>query len=591
MQSIRQQIEARFTHALRQVMGEDNTDPLLRPTQDPTHGDYQANCALSLSKRLKASPRAVAERIVAALTVDDLCEPAEIAGPGFINLKLKPGFIERQLTALIGDDRLGIELADSPKRVFVDFSSPNLAKEMHVGHLRSTIIGDCICRALELTGHHVYRINHLGDWGTQFGMLLEYVRQSDPEVLHRPDSFSVRDLEEFYKLAHQRFETDPKFKEASRRAVVALQSGDPTMQQLWQIFCAESLRHCHAIYDRLGVRLVDKGESTYQPLLGQIIIELQSKDLAVESNGAVCVFVPGFTGRDDKPLPSIIRKSDGGYNYDTTDLAALRQRLVEQHGDRLIYITDRGQAQHFAMLFAIARMAGWVQPNVTLEHLGFGLIQGSDHKRLRTREGGTVKLKDLLDQAEERALAQLKVSQADLKRHRDFSLAQERDIARAVGIGAVKYADLSHNIESDYVFDWDRMLSLEGDTGPYMMYAYARLSGIGRKAGVDFDSATVSWPPTLELRHNSELALGKKLLQFAEVVQQLAEGLRPNVLTSYLYELSKAFSTFYDPVTGVRVIDAEPMVTRHSRLNLCDLTRRTLRCGLGLMGIQVVEQM
>jgi arginyl-tRNA synthetase len=590
MQPLRQQIEDRLKTALRHLSPDDAVDPMLRPTQDAAFGDYQANCAMGLKQKLKANPRAIAERIIAALVIDDLCETPTIGGPGFINLKLRPAVVANAVASLIGDERLGIERAAKPQRVFVDFSSPNLAKEMHVGHLRSTIIGDSMCRALEFCGHEVHRINHLGDWGTQFGMLLEYVRQAQPEVLQNPASFSVQDVEEFYKNAHKRFEADAAFKEASRAAVVALQSGDPVMRQLWQAFCAESLRHCHAIYDRLDVRLEDRGESAYQHALPGIVAELRKKGLAVESEGALCVFVPGFAGRDDKPLPSIIQKSDGGYNYDTTDLAALRERLEQGQADRVVYVTDKGQSQHFAMIFAIARLAGWVRPGVLLEHKGFGVIQGNDHKRLRTRTGGTVKLSVLLDEAEQRALAQIEASEADPKRSRGFSSAQKQAIARAVGMAAIKYADLSHNIESDYVFDLDKMVALEGETGPYMLYAYARTSGIGRKAGVDF-AAVGSWPRVIEMNHPSELALGKKLVQFPEVVRDLVDTLRPSLLTSYLYDLSKTFSTFYDPDTGVRIIDAQPASSRNSRLHLCDLTRRTLRCGLGLLGIGIVEEM
>lgn len=590
MPSIRRRIEDRFRQAAREVAGED-VDPLLRPTADPSHGDYQANCALNLAKRLGTKPRAVAERIVAAIQLDDLCEPAQIAGPGFINVRLKQQAVEAELAALIGDERLGVRAADQPRTVVVDFSGPNLAKEMHVGHLRSTIIGDAISRVLELVGHRVHRINHLGDWGTQFGMLLEYVRQSQPEVLERPESFSVQDLEEFYKAAHQRFESEPNFQAASRAAVVALQSGEPAMRQLWRVFCGESLRHCHEIYQRLGVRIKDRGESAYQDALPGIVTELREKNLAVESEGAVCVFPPGFSGADDKPLPAIVQKRDGGYNYDTTDLAALRERLLGLNADRLIYITDRGQSQHFQMMFAIARLAGWVGEHVELAHLGFGLVQGKDRKRLRTREGGTVKLKDLLNEAEQRVLALLDANEEDPKRRRSFSADQKRQIARAAGVAAIKYADLSHGVESDYVFDWDKMVSLEGESGPYMMYAHARISGIGRKAGVDFDSAPSGWPRDLELNHPTEISLAKKLLDFPEIVSLFAEALRPSLLTAYLYDLSKMFSSFYDVNTGVRVIDAESESTRTSRLHLCNLTRLTLRLGLGLLGIDVVNEM
>ena len=563
---------------------------MLKPTQNPDHGDFQANCAMKLGGALKASPRQVAQRIIDALQIDDLCEPPEIAGPGFINFRVRPDRYVVDLHAMAVGEHLGVDIPDAKQTVIVDFSSPNLAKEMHVGHLRSTIIGDCICRVNEFLGHTVHRINHLGDWGTQFGMLLEFVKQTQPVTMEDPESLELGDLEDFYKQAHERFKADDDFKDASRKSVVALQSGDPAMRRLWQAFCAESLKHCHEIYDRLDVRLQDVGESAYQDALPGVVKQLQDQGLAVESNGAVCVFVPGFKTRDDEPLPSIIQKSDGGFNYDTTDLAAIQHRVDTLQASRIIYVTDRGQSQHFQMIFEIARMAGWVTDQVELTHIGFGLIQGTDGKRLRTRDGGTVKLKDLLDTAVARSFELMQARDQDDDRTSEMTDAQRRNIAWIVGHAAVKYADLSHNFESDYKFDWDKMISFEGDTGPYMLYACARICGIGREADCDYEQLLQSDAP-ITLEHAAELNLAKKLLEFPVLFEIAASQLRPNLLTSYLFELSKTFSSFYDKNTGVRVVQAESDALRNSRLKLCGLTHRVLRLGLDLLGIGIVEKM
>ena len=556
---------------------------MLKQTQDPKFGDFQANCAMGLEKVLGTNPREIAQRIIDALEIDDVCDPPEIAGPGFINLRLSAAFVGKQLQKMLADDKLGAGNDGDTKRVVVDFSSPNLAKEMHVGHLRSTIIGDSICRTLEFVGHEVMRRNHVGDWGTQFGMLLEYVKRTQPQALDDPSSFRVNDLEQFYKDAHALFQSDEEFKTASRQSVVALQSGEPEMRTLWKAFCDESLRHCHEIYDRLGVKLVDMGESAYQPFLPGVVAELQEKALAEESDGAICVFVPGYTNRDGSPLPSIIQKSDGGFNYDTTDLAALRYRVDEENANHIIYITDRGQASHFDMMFKICRMANWVNDDIELNHIGFGVVLGKDGKRIRTKEGGSIKLADLLDTAVTKVKELLEDSA------RDFDPDKIDEIANVVGPASVKYADLSHSIESDYKFDWDKMVSFEGETGPYMIYAFARIAGIGRKAGVDFDSLS---PETeLILGHPTEITLAKSLLQFPDAIAQVANQLKPNAMTSYLYGLSRTFSTFYDKEHGVRVIDAEPESARQSRLQLCNLTRKVLRTGLSLLGIDVLEEM
>jgi arginyl-tRNA synthetase len=588
MKSLRQQLEEAVTAALVRVVGPEGAgiDPLVRPTQDPRFGDYQSNVALGLAKRLGKKPREVAEEIAAALALGELAHPPEIAGPGFLNFSIRPEFLAASLRAVQGDARLGIAATPEPRRVVVDFSSPNLAKEMHVGHLRSTIIGDALARLLEFQGHDVLRLNHVGDWGTQFGMLLQYVRESQPDVLEHPDRFHISDLEEFYRAAKARFDTDPAFADAARRAVVELQSGDATALRVWEVFCRESLSHAHQIYAALGIRLEDRGESFYNPFLPEVVDELLSRGLAVVDRGAVCVFVEGWKNREGQPLPVIIRKSDGGYQYSTTDLAGIRYRVGTDHAERLIYVTDIRQSDHFQQVFQIARAAGWAPESVSLEHVGFGMVLGADRKPFKTREGGTVKLKDLLEEAVARASAA--IGEED-ERRREMSAAQKAEIGRVIGLAAVKYFDLSHNLASDYVFDWDTMLALEGNTAPYMLYAYARVRSIARRAGLDYSSLPADLPIVLE--HETEIALAKQILNFSGVLRQVGEELRPHHLTDYLYSLSRAFSAFYDRERGVRVIDAEPEGVRMSRLRLCDLTARTLKLGLGILGIEVLEQM
>lgn len=588
MKSLRELIEEAVTEALVAVVGPEGAeiDPLVRPTPDPQFGDYQSNVAMGLAKRLRRKPAEIAADLVAALHLDAVCEPPEIAGPGFINFRIRPAYLSEVLGRLQADPRVGVPLAEQPERTIVDFSSPNLAKEMHVGHLRSTIIGDAIARVLEFQGQDVLRLNHVGDWGTQFGMLIQHVRETQPDVLQHPERFRIDDLESFYREAKQRFDNDPAFADAARRAVVDLQSGEEVANRLWQTFCAESLRHAHEIYDRLDIRLIDRGESFYNPMLPEVVEEFLARGLAVEAEGAVCIFLEGFKNREGGPLPVIIRKSDGGYNYDTTDLAGIKHRVQVEQARRIIYVTDIRQRQHFDMVFAAARAIGWVPEGTKLEHVGFGMVLGPDRRPFKTREGGTIKLKELLDEAEARAAV---VVEAQDERRRELSPEQKAEIARAVGLGAVKYFDLSHNLASDYVFDWETMLALDGNTAPYMLYAYARIRSIGRRAGVDLDALPSDVPLIIE--HPSEVALAKELVQFPTVIQQVAVDLRPHLLTEYLYGLSRAFSTFYDRERGVRVIDAEPEGVRLSRLRLAEMTARVLKLGLGLLGINVVEQM
>jgi arginyl-tRNA synthetase len=575
----REEIEAAVTAALNRLLGPESegVDPLVRPTQDPRFGDYQSNVALGLARQLGRKPREVAESLAAALDLP-ACEPPEIAGPGFLNFRLRPDYVAARLAARQADPRLGVPLPERAQRIIIDYSSPNVAKEMHVGHLRSTIIGDTYARVLRFLGHDVLALNHIGDWGTQFGMLIQHLRESEPDALAHPERFRVDDLEGFYRAAKTRFDADPEFAAAARRAVVDLQSGDPAARTLWLALCDESMRHAAEVYERLGIRdLVTRGESFYNPMLPEVVDDLTARGLAVEDQGALCVFLEG------RQVPLMVRKSGGGFGYDATDLAGVKHRVEVERAERIIYVTDIRQRQHFELVFEGARKAGYAPPSVSLEHAGFGMVTGADKKPYKSRSGDTVKLASLLDEAESRALAAIAEGRGDL------SEADRRRIARIVGIGGVKYADLCHNITSDYVFDWDTMLALEGNTAPYMLYAYARIRSIGRRAGVDLDAL----PADLELRleHPSELALGKELLLFPGVVRQVADELRPHHLTDYLYSLSRAFSTFYDRERGVRVVDAAPEVIRLSRLRLCDLTARTLRLGLSFLGIETVEQM
>lgn len=596
MQSTLELLSDRVTSAIVSTcqIQDDRIDPLVRRSQDGQFGDYQSNCAMGLAKKLGTKPRDLAQRVVDALRVDDVCEPPEIAGPGFINLRLKPAYVASQL-ATVGPpapgtrDRLGIPPVDDPTVVAVDMSSVNLAKEMHVGHLRSTIIGDCVSRILEFGGHQVHRINHVGDWGTQFGMLLAYLRRTQPQTLEKPESFVVDDLESFYVKAKLLYDSDPEFAEQSRKTVVELQGHDPAVMAVWRAFCDESLRHCHEIYDRLDVTLEDRGESFYGPMLPDVVREFREKGLAVESDGAICIFLDGFTNREGQPLPAIIQKSDGAYNYETTDLASLRHRIYELGARRLIYVVGMAQKQHFEMLFGAARKIGWAGKGVQLLHMGFGNLLGKDGRPFKTSSGDTLKLKDLLDEAVARARKIVEDGVQEGGARSTFDETAIETVAGAVGIGAIKYFDLSHGLAGDYKFDWDTMLAMDGNTAPYMLYAYARVRSIGRRAGIDFADLPTDGAITLE--HDSEIRLAKTILRFADIIEQVASELRPNILTDYLYELSKAFSLFYDRRHGVRVIDAEPESLRISRLRLCDLTARTLKLGLGLLGINTVEQM
>lgn len=585
MSSTIEQLKARFSQAFVAAFGAElaETDPVLVPASNPKFGDYQSNAPLSLTKKLGQPPRAIAEQIVQQLNVSDFCAPPVIAGPGFINLTLKPEYLAAQLQSMQADERLGVEQVKQPQRVVVDFSSPNIAKEMHVGHLRSTIIGDCIARTLEFRGHDVLRLNHVGDWGTQFGMLITYLREVCPEALTTSNALDLGDLVTFYKQAKQRFDEDEAFREASRQEVVRLQSGAEDSVKAWQLLCEQSRREFQAIYDRLDIHLTERGESFYNPLLAAVVEDLNKLGLLVEDQGAKCVFLEGFTNKDGQPLPLIVQKSDGGYNYATTDLAALRYRIQQDGADRIIYVTDAGQSNHFAQFFQVAKRAGWLPDSVEVVHVPFGLVQGEDGKRLKTRSGETVRLKDLLDEAIARARADLETRLQVEEREETEEF--KAHVAEVVGISAVKYADLSQNRNSNYIFSFDKMLDLKGNTAPYMLYAYARIQSISRKGGIDFENLGSNIAILLD--SDFELTLAKHLLQLGEILTMVEQDLLPNRLCQYLYELSQKFNQFYE---NCGVLNAQEPV-RTSRLALCDSTARTIKLGLSLLGIPVLERM
>jgi arginyl-tRNA synthetase len=561
-----------------------NADPVIRPSQ---FADLQANVALPLAKRLQAergekqNPREIANEIVANLDVSDVASGVEVSGPGFINFTLSDAWIAGQAQRVLEDERLTVPLAAEPQTVVVDYSAPNVAKEMHVGHLRTTIVGDSIVRMLEFLGHKAIRQNHLGDWGTQFGMLIENLLDVGEEAAAA--ELSAGHINRFYQAARAKFDSDPEFAERSRRRVVTLQSGDPETLRLWQQFIDDTVVYINKVYERLGVTLTDAdlaGESIYNAMLDDVAAELERSGVAQISDGALCVFPPGFTGRDDAPIPLIIRKSDGGYGYATTDMAAIRYRVNDLGADRIVYVVGADQSLHFQMVFAAARMAGWLPDTVRAEHAQIGMVLGTDGKRFRTRSGESVRLTDLLEEAVERSAAEYD------KVNPDDSLDPEAraQIADAVGIGAVKYADLSVARDSEYIFDFDRMISFKGNTGPYLQYATARIRSIFRKAGVEPES--VSGP--IVIGHEAERALALQLLGFGTAVEQAYEAAEPHKLAAYIYSLADAYTTFYENCPVLKAPDEE---TKASRLALCAATLRTMVTGLGLLGVPTPERM
>jgi len=581
MRDVQAVLHTAISAAIGQALGAEYAavDPLIRSSTDPAHGDWQANFAMSLAKKLGKAPRAVAEAVVAALKLDGIASSVEIAGPGFVNIRLDEQYLAGLLAELAADERCGVAMATDKTVVAIDYSAPNVAKEMHVGHIRSTIIGDAITRVLDFLGHEVLRRNHLGDWGTQFGMLIEHVVDLGWAAGKHHE---IGDLNKLYKQAKARFDSEPEFAERARLRVVSLQAGEPETVIFWQQLIDESKKHFGKIYAMINVRLTDDdyyGESFYNNMLGPVCEELMAHGVAVQSEGAVCVFPPGFKGRDGEPVPLIVKKSDGGYGYDATDLAALQHRVRDLHAKRLVYVVGAPQKQHFDMIFAAAKMAGWLEDGVQAEHVPFGSILGEDGKPFKSRSGETVSLADLLDEALKRAYDIVAEKSPDLPE------ADKRHIAQAIGIGAIKYVDLCNDRIKDYVFSWDRMLAFEGNTAPYLQNAYVRICGIFRKAGQSMaDTAGVQ----LQLEAAEERALAIELLKLTDVLAQVARSLEPHRLCTYLYGLASLFHSFYEKCP---VMSAGSEELKHSRLALCSQVARVLQLGLSLLGIETVDQM
>ena len=633
-QTVEREAQAAFAAA-----GIADSPVVLQPTKNAEHGDFQINGVMGAAKKAKQNPRELAQKVAEALADNTVIESAEVAGPGFINLRLRPEFLAQNIQAALNDARFGVAKTDKPQTVVIDYSSPNLAKEMHVGHLRSSIIGDSISRVLEFMGNTVIRQNHVGDWGTQFGMLVAYLVEQQKDNA----AFELADLEQFYRAAKVRFDEDPAFADTAREYVVKLQGGDETVLALWKQFVDISLSHAQAVYDTLGLKLRPEdvaGESTYNNDLQPVVDDLAQKGLAVEDDGAKVVFLDEFKNKEGEPAAFIVQKQGGGFLYASTDLACLRYRVGTLHADRLLYVVDHRQALHFEQLFTTSRKAGYLPEDVKAEFIGFGTMMGKDGKPFKTRSGDTVKLVDLLDEAINRAeqvvkeknpkwqltteledglkkissltnsdnlknklkynlenkkleitlendvVYHLPIDKIDkivrgAEEYTDTALSDAEKIARVVGIGAVKYADLSKNRTSDYVFDWDAMLSFEGNTAPYLQYAYTRVQSVFRKAG-EWDATA----PTV-LTEPLEKQLAAELLKFEDVLQSVADTAYPHYLAAYLYQIATLFSRFYEACPILKSEGA----TRNSRLQLAKLTGDTLKQGLELLGIDVLDVM
>ncbi|MDN0074223.1 arginine--tRNA ligase [Crenobacter sp. SG2303] len=569
LQLINERVQAALAAA-----GAPDAPAVVQPASKPEFGDYQANGVMGAAKALKTNPRALAEQVIAKLDLAGIASKVEIAGPGFINIHLDPAFLAGRAEAALKDAKLGIT-PPKPQHVMVEYSSPNLAKEMHVGHLRSTIIGDALARVMAFLGHDVVRANHVGDWGTQFGMLTAYLVETQQAG---NASLELNDLETFYRNAKIRFDESEEFADRAREYVVKLQGGDQQVLKLWEQFVDVSLEHCEAVYRKLNVGLTRehvRGESSYNDDLPVVVSDLDKAGLLNVDEGAKVVFLEEFRTQEDKPMGVIVQKKDGGYLYTTTDLGAVRYRHKTLGLDRVIYVVDARQSQHFQQLFTICRKAGFAPESMALEHVGFGVMMGDDGKPFKTRTGGTVKLVELLDEAIERAF------QLVTEKNPDLSEEERRHIGHVVGIGAVKYADLSKNRMSDYIFNWDTMLSFEGNTAPYLQYAYTRVQSVFRKA-TDYDANA-----KIVITEPAEKQLAVALAQFEDTLNAVAEGCYPHYLSQYLYHIATLFSRFYE---ACPILKAEGEV-RQSRLQLAALTAKTLKTGLDLLGIEVLDAM
>ncbi len=569
-------LAAQVSEALTAEFGPDyaDADPVIRPS---AFADFQSNVALALARQLGQPPRDIASRLASRLADSPMFEQAEVSGPGFINIALSSAWIAGQASGQLADPRLGIPPASAPQRVVVDYSAPNTAKEMHVGHLRTTIVGDAFVRVLEYLGHEVIRANHLGDWGTNFGMLLEHLIDIGEEAANA--QLAAGEINVFYQGAKVKFDSDPSFADRSRRRVVALQAGDQETLRIWQMLIGDSKQYYNAVYRKLGVTLTDADlapESFYNPMLEAVCRDLEEAGVATISDGALCAFPPGFTGREGKPQPLILRKSDGGYGYGTTDMAAVRYRVRDLHANRIVYVVGSEQAQHFSMVLAVARQAGWLPDSVRAEHASIGMVTGTDRKRFRSRTGDSVKLIDLIDEAVSRAEEVIK------DRYDEPELRAQ--IAEAVGIGALKYADLSVARDSGYVLDFNRMLALTGNTGPYLQYATARIRSLFARAGLEPDQAT---GPIIG-EEQAERLLALRLLGFDAAVRQTAQTVEPHKLAAFLFDTASDFTAFYEQCPVLKATD--PAI-RQSRLALAALTLKVLLTGLDLLGIPVPDRM
>lgn len=554
-----------------------DSEPLVRQSAKVQFGDYQANGVMGAAKKMGIPPRQLAEKILEQLDLTGIANKVEIAGPGFINIFLSPDWIAQQAENALADEHLNITKV-KPETIVIDYSSPNVAKQMHVGHLRSTIIGDASARTLSYLGHNIIRANHLGDWGTQFGMLIAFLEKKQNE---NAADMALADLEEFYREAKKCYDEDEVFAERARSYVVKLQSGDEYCRAMWRKLVDITMQQNQETYQRLNVTLTEDdimGESLYNPMLPGIVADLKAKGLAVESEGATVVFLDEFKNKDGEPMGVIVQKKDGGYLYTTTDIACAKYRHEVLHADRSLYYIDSRQHQHLMQAWTIVRKAGYIPDSMSLEHHMFGMMLGKDGRPFKTRSGGTVRLTDLLDEAYERAQVLIR------EKNPDMDDEELNNVARVVGIGAVKYADLSKNRTTDYIFDWDLMLSFEGNTAPYMQYAYTRVASIFKRA--DIDESTLTQPINLIEQHEKQLAI--RLVQFEETIMQVAREGTPHVMCAYLYDLAQAFSGFYE---NCPILSAEDENVRQSRLKLARLTARTLKQGLDTLGIEIVDRM
>jgi len=573
--NIKKVLDQSITRAL-QLAGASDSNAVIKQSQKAEFGQYQANGVMGAAKKLKMNPRELAAQVIEALDLP-IAEKVEIAGPGFINIHLDAQAVAAALSKLHTDSMLGIE-APPRQSYVIDYSAPNLAKEMHIGHLRSTTMGDAAARILDFLGHDVTRANHVGDWGAQFGSLLAYMDQLEQsgEIL----STELKDLEVFYKKASALFKSDEEFAIRARAYVVRLQSGDDRCLELWQQFISESINHCQGVYDKLNITLTRqdiKAESSYNDDLAVVVSELKDKGLLEISDGAKCVFLEEFKGKDDKPLPAIVQKSDGGYPYLASDIAALRYRSQTLNSDNALYFIDARQRLHMRQLFAVSKAAGYLTQSKVFKHLPFGVILKDDGTPFKTRDGADVKLIDVIDEAIERAFRLVTSKNPDL----DETI--RRNISEVVGVGAIKYAELSKNRTTDYIFDWDTMLSFEGNTAPYLQYAYTRIRSIFRRAEID----STSLDSKIVLQHPVEFALAVKLLQFPEAIDSVTDDFQANVLCNYLFEVSGQFMSFYE---ACPILNQDDEI-KNSRLMIADITSKILKQGLELLGIQTVEKM